>query len=144
MTQKLAVPWKVEGFVLSWKNASPFPPEQRDFLLKWLEYCYCWKKTISGNIHEHVITVYKSQGSNVGYMQHDLIWSIAKKTPKEKDYQQPIFQSQFYALLSRAKSRDKVLLLNFDPEDIKLNESILEEMFRMREESLFSWQDSLI
>ena len=38
------------------------------------------------------------------------------------------FQGQFYTLLFRAKSRDKVLLLNFVSEDIKVNESALDEM----------------
>ena len=47
-------------------------------------------------------------------------------------------------MLSRAKSRDKVLLLNFEPELIKVNKPALEEMDRMREESLFSWQHPFI
>ena len=42
-------------------------------------------------------------------------------------------------LLSCAKSQDKVLL-NFEPEDIKVNESSLDEMFQIRNESLFSGQ----
>ena len=37
-------------------------------------------------------------------------------------------RGQFYTLLFHAKSCDKVLLLNFEPEDV--NESALEEMFR--------------
>ena len=41
--------------------------------------------------------------------------------------------------ISYAKSRD-----NFEPEDIKVNESVLEEMVQVREESLFSWQHPLI
>ena len=61
-----------------------------------------------------------------------------------KDYQQPIFQRQFYLLLSLVKSRDKVLLLNVDPQDIKLSESALEEMVQMSEELLFTWQHPLI
>ena len=51
---------------------------------------------------------------------------------------------QFYTLLSCAKNRDNVLLLNFEPEDVKLIESALEEMVCMRKESLFSWQHLLI
>ena len=72
-------------------------------------------------------------------MKRDLSRSTGKKTATGKTYQQPISQGQFYTLLSRAKSRDKVLLLNFDPEQIKVNESALEEMVRMRQESVFSW-----
>ena len=55
-------------------------------------------------------------------MQGDLNQDTGKKTVTVKDYQQPISQDQFYTLISRAKSLDKVLLLNFEPEDIKINE----------------------
>ena len=55
-----------------------------------------------------------------------------------------ISRSQFYTLFSRAKSRDKVLLLNFEPEDVTVNEFALKEMVQMRSESLFSWQHLLI
>ena len=89
-------------------------------------------------------TVHKSQGSSLAYMQGDLNRSTGKKTATGKNYQQPISQGQFYTLLSRAKSRDKVLLLNFEPENIKVNESALDEMVRMRNESLFSWQHPII
>ena len=92
----------------------------------------------------HAITVHKSQGSTLAYMQGDLNRSTGKKTATGKNYQQPISQGQFYTLLSRAKSCDKVLLLNFEPENIKVNESALDEMVRMRNESLFSWQHPII
>ena len=92
----------------------------------------------------HAITVHKSQGSTLAYMQGDLNRSTGKKTATGKNYQQPISQGQFYTLLSRAKSCDKVLLLNFEPENSKVNESALDEMVRMRNESLFSWQHPII
>ena len=92
----------------------------------------------------HAITVHKSQGSTLAYMQGDLNRSTGKKTAVGKNYQQPVSQGQFYTVLSRAKSPGKVLLLNFGSEDIKVNESALEEMARMRNESLFSWQHPLI
>ena len=76
-------------------------------------------------------------------MQGDLNRFIGKKTASGKN-QQPKSQGQFYTLLSCAKSRDKVLLLNFEPADIKVNESALEEMVKMRKESLFSQQQALI
>ena len=85
----------------------------------------------------HAITVHKSQGSTPAYMQGDLNRYTSKKTARGKNNQQPISHGQFCTLLSRAKSRDRVLLLNFEPEDIKVNESALEEMVRMRDESLF-------
>ena len=46
-------------------------------------------------------------------MQGDINQSTGKKTGKND--QQPISQGQFYTLLSHAKSRDKVLLMNFEP-----------------------------
>ena len=79
-------------------------------------------------ILSHAIAVHKSQGSTLNYMKSDLSPSTGKKTITGKTYQQPISQGQFDTLLSRAKSRDKFLLLNFDPEQIKVNESALEEM----------------
>ena len=51
----------------------------------------------------------------------------------------PINNQYLRVNFSCAKSRDKVLLLNFDPEKIKVNESALEEMVRMTQESVFSW-----
>ena len=91
----------------------------------------------------HAITIHKSQGSTLDYMKGDLNRSTGKKSSTGKEYKQPISQGQFYTLLSRAKSSDKVLLLNFEPEHIKVNEPALEEMEQMREESLFSWQHPL-
>ena len=87
----------------------------------------------------HAVTIHKSQGSTLDYIKGDLNRSTGKKFPSGKEYKQAISQGQFYTLLSRAKSRDKVLLLNFEPEPIKVT-----EMDRMREESLFSSQDPLI
>ena len=73
-----------------------------------------------------LILGHKSQGSTLNYMESDLSRSTGKKTATGKTYQQPISQGQFYTHLSCAKSRDKILLLNFDPEQFKLNESALE------------------
>ena len=51
---------------------------------------------------------------------------------------------RFCTLLSHTKSHDKVLLLNFDPEHIKVNESALKEMVRMRQKSVFSWYGRIL
>ena len=91
----------------------------------------------------HAITVHEFQGSTLNYMKGDLSRSTGKKTATGKTYQQPISQGQFYTLISHVESCDKVLLLNFDPEKIKVNKSALEEMVRMRQESVFSWQHPL-
>ena len=54
-------------------------------------------------------------------MKGDLNQFTGKKSASGKDYQQPISQGQFYTLLSHAKSHDKVLLLNFEHENVKVN-----------------------
>ena len=98
---------------------------------------YCWskrfrlKKGKSTFIAErkqfplilgHAVTVHKSHRSTLAYMQGDLNRSTGKKAAIGKNYQQP----------SCAKSCDQVLLLNFEPDDINVNESALDEMVRMR------------
>ena len=67
-------------------------------------------------------------------MQGNLNQSTGQKTATAKNYEQPISQVPLYTLLSRAESRDKVLVLNFEPEDNKVNESSLNEMVRTRNE----------
>ena len=70
-------------------------------------------------------------------MKGDLGQSTGKKTVTGKTNERPISQGQLYTLLSLAKSRHKFFLLNFDSEQIKVNKSTLEEMVRMRQESVF-------
>ena len=55
----------------------------------------------------HAITVHKSQGSTLAYMQGDLNQSTGNKTAAGKNYQQPVSQGRFCTLLSHAKSRDR-------------------------------------
>ena len=50
----------------------------------------------------------------------------------------------FYTFFSRAKSHDKILLLNVDLEYIKVNESSLKEMVKIRQESVFSWPGRIL
>ena len=47
----------------------------------------------------HSITVHKSQGSALAYMQGDLNQSTGKKTATGKNYHQPISQGHFYSLV---------------------------------------------
>ena len=56
-----------------------------------------------------------SQGTTLAYMKGDLNRSTSKKSATGKNYQQSLSQGQFFTLLSRAKSHDEVLLLNFEP-----------------------------
>ena len=47
----------------------------------------------------HTITVHKSPGSTLAYMQGDLNQSTGKKTATGKNYHQPISQGHFYSLV---------------------------------------------
>ena len=142
MTLKLAIPWKIEVFV----ECVPITTRAKRFPLKKGKSTVIAERKQFPLIFGHAITVHKSQESTLAYIQDDLNRSTGKKTAtgNNNNYWQPISQGQFYTLLFRTKSRDKVLLLNFEPEDIKVNESALDEMVRMRNESLFSWQHPLI
>ena len=114
------------------KEYIPITARAKKFLLKKGKSTAIAERKQFPLILGHAITVHKSQGSTLAYMQGDLNRSTGKKTVTGKNYQQPMSQGQFYTLFSRAKSHDKVLLLNFEPEDIKVNESALEEMIQMR------------
>ena len=46
-------------------------------------------------------------------------------------------------MLSRAKCRERLQLLNFEPEYIKVNKAALSEMNRMRKEQVFAWKHPL-
>ena len=86
----------------------------------------------------HAITIHKSQGSTLEYMKGDL-----DQTSNNPKYSAPIGPGMIYTLLSRAKSRDRIHLLNFKEDQIKVNQNAVEEMKRMREESKFSWNHPL-
>jgi len=65
------------------------------------------------------------------------------QTSNNPKYSAPIGPGMIYTLLSRAKSRDRIHLLNFKEDQIKVNQNAVEEMKRMREESKFSWNHPL-
>ena len=77
-------------------------------------------------------------------MKGDLDRTTQNQLQSGKKYKVPICQGLLYTLLSRAKSRDKLKLLNFEPDQIKVNQPALHEMDRMRKESVFSWQNPLM
>ena len=56
----------------------------------------------------------------------------------------PINQGAAYTALSRAKTRSRLLLVNFDREHIKVNAAALNEMKRMREQAVFNWSHPII
>ena len=83
---------------------------------------------------EHAITMHNFQGSTLEYMKGDFD-SISKNG---KLNTVPISQGTMHVILSQATRRDKLQLVNFESEHIKVNSAILQEIFRMREEALFS------
>ena len=80
------------------------------------------------------MTVHKSQGSTYDYM-------IGNLTVPDK--LKSVQQGLVYTLLSRAKSRQAIKLVDFNPNDIKVNKTALQEMERMTTESPFTWQYTL-
>ena len=91
----------------------------------------------------HAITIHKSQGSILYYMKSDLNQSTRKYFQSGEEFRAPIGPGLFYIFFSWAKAQNKVQLLNFQPEQIKVNESALKEIILMRLESLFSSQHPL-
>ena len=98
------------------------------------------ERTQFPGILAHSITVHKSQGSTLEYMIGD-----QDRTTKNKgNYKVPIWEGLFYTLLSRGRRRDRIKLLNFEPDHIKVNSSALEEIERMRKEAAFEWMHPVI
>ena len=82
------------------------------------------------------MTVHKAQGSGFDYMLADL-----DQTSKSgKKGRAPINPGMVYTLLSRAKCRSQLKLLNFsDRYQIKVNKAALDELRRMRKEAFLSF-----
>ena len=89
MTRKLAIPWKTEGLVVSWRNVYHCCQTKRFPFKKGKSTIIAEKKQFL-LILGHAITVHKSQGSTLDYMQGDLYWSTCKNTAIGKEYQQSI------------------------------------------------------
>ena len=87
----------------------------------------------------HALTIHKSQGSTMQYMTGDM-----DRTTKTGSRSTPIYPGQFYTLLSRARSRDTVRILNFNKDNIIVSEIVKAEMKRMRRDCVFSWKHPLL
>jgi hypothetical protein len=79
----------------------------------------------------HAMTIHKSQGSTIEYMTGDMDRSC--KTP---GYKSKVDSGMFYTLLSRATTRHKARLINFEKDVIKCNEKAKLEMHRLRTNSV--------
>ena len=72
-------------------------------------------------------------------MEEDLSQSTGKETAFLTPINNQYLRVNSILFFSLQKSRDKVLSLDFDPEQIKVNESALEKMVRIKSQSGFSW-----
>ena len=90
----------------------------------------------------HAITVHKSQGSTLGYIKCALIHQ--QEICNSEELPTIFISGSVWHLTICARSHDKVLLLNFELEYIKVNKPVLDEMVQVRKNSLFSWQCPLI
>jgi len=82
------------------------------------------------------ITVHKAQGSGFDYMLADL----DQTTKSGKINRAPINPGMVYTLLSRAKCRSHLKLLNFKGRSqIKVNKAALDEIRRMRKDATLSY-----
>ena len=80
----------------------------------------------------HAITIHKAQGSTLEHMSGDMDGSTKGKRANS------VIAGMLYTLLSRAKSRDKLQLLNFEEKHINVNTAAVREMERMRKECKLS------
>ena len=81
----------------------------------------------------HALTIHKAQGSTMEYMTGDM-----DRTTKTGTRATPIYPGQFYTLLSRARSRNTVRILNFDENNIVVSDLVKAEMERLRRDCVFS------
>ena len=75
----------------------------------------------------HAITIHKSQSATYKYMVAD--FDRATRNEKVKLVVQP---GHAYTALSRGEDRDRIVLKNFAPSNIKVNKNALKEMERLR------------
>ncbi len=80
------------------------------------------------------LTSHKAQGSTYSFMK--AVFTLP-------DNMKSLQQGQAYTILSRATSRQGLLLEGFTPDAIKVNESALKEMDRMTQNASFTWNHPL-
>ena len=86
----------------------------------------------------HATTIHKTQGSTTDHMIGDL-----DTTTKGGKHPCPIMRGLVYTLLSRARRRGLIQILNFHEDKIKHNKDALKEMERMRRDSPFVYEHPL-
>ena len=84
---KLAIPWKIEVLCGELKECVPITARAKRFPLKKGKSTAVAERKQILLILGHGITVHKSEGSTLAYMQGDLNQSTGKKTATGKNYQ---------------------------------------------------------
>ncbi len=80
------------------------------------------------------LTSHKAQGSTYSFMK--AVFTLPEKLKCMQ-------QGQAYTILSRVTSRQGLLLVDFSPDKIRVNENALNEMNRMRQNAPFTWHHPL-
>ena len=91
------------------KECVPIPAREKRFPLKKGKTTVIAQRKQFLLMFGHAITVHKSQGSTLAYIQGDLNRSTGIQTETGKNYEQPLSQGQFYTLFSDAKGRENIL-----------------------------------
>ena len=87
----------------------------------------------------HAVTIHKFQGSTIGYMTGNL-----DRASRNKNRSDPVFDGMLYTMLSWAKSRDQLKVLNIFENQIKVNNDAVVEMERMKEKCVLDCTHPLV
>ena len=87
----------------------------------------------------HAVTIHKFQGSTVDYMTGNL-----DRASRNKNRSDPAFDRMLYTMLSWAKSRDQLKVLNIFENQIKVNNDAVVEMERMKEKCVLDCTHPLV
>ena len=110
------------------RHAVPIKPVTVRFILS--KYCSVpVERCMFPGVLAYALTIHKAQGSTYPHM-------IADFTSPQKSYVTP--QGLAYTMLSRATCRSGIKLINFQEQDIKINQSAFNELNRMASESKFN------
>ena len=90
-------------------------------------------KTVTVQRKQSPLKLGTSLGSTLEYMKRD----FDSTSENSKLNTVPVNQGAMYTILPRAKSRDKIQVVNFELDHIKVNTIALQDILRMRKEVYF-------
>ena len=91
------------------------------------------------SILAHAFMIHKSQGSTIDYMTGNL-----DQTSRNKNQKASVTDGKLYTMLSQARIRDRLKVLNFFENRIKVNSDAVLEMERMREKCVLDCTHPLV